>query len=105
MLQETYDQEMKSYSAGHLRLKTGIQRNSRTVDGLVADDLAAMSAMSFSYFHWYDNGIKYLKSAIDGYYSLSNDQRNKPPRFVEKILLIMKKQYPCLLYTSPSPRD
>ena len=94
MLQETYDQEIKEYSAGHLRFKSGIERNSRRIDSLQPDDLASMSALAFTYFNWYDNGLNYLKTALDMFYSFSNKKRKEFPEDLEKSMLIMKKQYP-----------
>jgi hypothetical protein len=94
MLQETYNQEIKEYSAGHLRFKSGIERNSRKADSLQPDDLASMSTMAFKYFRWYDNGIDYLKAAIDTFYSLSKEKRKELPVDLEKSLFIMKKHYP-----------
>ena len=96
MLQETYDQDVKEYSAGHLRFKNGIELNSRKIDSLQPDDLAAMSTMAFSYFHWYDTSLKYLKSAIEMFYSLSKGKRDEFPNSLEKSLINMHKLYPSI---------
>ena len=94
MLQETYDQEIKQYSAGHLRLKNVIEHSSRNIDSLQPDDLASMSSMAFNYFHWYDTSLKYLKAATDMFYSLSQEKRNEFPKILEKSISAMRKHYP-----------
>ena len=50
--------------------------------------------MAFHYFHWYDTCLKYLKAAINMFYSLSREKRNEFPNTLEKSLLVMQKQYP-----------
>ena len=106
MLQETYDQEIKEYSAGHLRFKSSIERNSRKIDSLQPDDLASMSTIAFNDFNWYDSGLYYLKAAIDMFYSLSNEKRKELPEGLEKSMLMMKKQYPLyhndMFYKKPN---
>lgn len=94
MLQETYDQDIKEYSAGHLRFKNGIERKSRQIDSLQPDDLAAMSTMAFNHLHWYDTSLKYLKAAIDKFFPLSKEKRDEFPKALETDLLLMKKQFP-----------
>jgi hypothetical protein len=94
MLQETYNQDIKQYSAGHLRLKNVIEDDSRNIDFLQPDDLASMSSMAFHYFHWYDTSLKYLRAAIDMFYSLSQEKRYESPNTLEKSLSVMRKQYP-----------
>ena len=96
MLQETYEQDIKDFSKGHLHLKNEniIERNSRKIDSLQPDDLAAMSTLAFEYYKWYDNSLIYLKEAFESYYSLSNEQRREmPTEDFEKSLLMMKKHY------------
>ena len=96
MLQETYEQDIKDFSKGHLHLKNKkiIEHSSRKIDSLQPDDLAAMSTLAFEYYKWYDNSLIYLKEALESYYSLSNDQRREmPTEDFEKSLLMMKKHY------------
>ena len=45
MLQETYDQNITEYSKGHLRLKSGIKRNTSSIDSIKLDDTTSMSTM------------------------------------------------------------
>ena len=96
MLQETYEQDIKDFSKGHLHLKSKkfIEHSSRKIDSLQPDDLAAMSTLAFEYYKWYDNSLIYLKEALESYYSLSNDQRRElPTEDFEESLLMMKKHY------------
>ena len=96
MLQETYEQDIKDFSKGHLHLKNKdiIEHISRKIDSLQPDDLAAMSTLAFEYYKWYDNSLIYLKEALESYYSLSNEQRREmPTEDFEKSLLMMKKHY------------
>ena len=96
MLQETYEQDIKDFSKGHLHLnnKDIIEHISRKIDSLQPDDLAAMSTLAFEYYKWYDNSLIYLKEAFESYYSLSNEQRREmPTEDFEKSLLMMKKHY------------
>ena len=96
MLQETYEQDIKDFSKGHLHLKNKdiIEHISRKIDSLQPDDLAAMSTLAFEYYKWYDNSLIYLKEAFESYYSLSNEQRREmPTEDFEKSLLMMKKHY------------
>ena len=96
MLQETYEQDIKDFSKGHLHLKNKniIEPRSRKIDSLQPDDLAAMSTLAFEYYKWYDNSLIYLKEAFESYYSLSNEQRREmPTEDFEKSLLMMKKHY------------
>ena len=94
MLQETYNQDIKDYSAGHLRFKSVIERSSREIDSLQPDDLANMSTIAFNDYNWYDNALYYLKAAIDVFYSLSKEKRKELPEGLEKSMLMMKKKYP-----------
>ena len=94
MLQETYNQEIKEFSSGHIRLKNRIERNSRNIDSLRPDDLAAMSSMSFYYLHWYDTSLKYLNASIDMLYSLEKEKHDNIPKKLEKELLKMMKHFP-----------
>ena len=96
MLQETYEQDIKDFSKGHLHIKhkNTIERTSRNIDSLQPDDLAAMSTLAFEYYKWYDNSLTYLKEALKSYYSLSHEQRREmPTEDFEKSLLTMKKHY------------
>ena len=96
MLQETYEQDIKDFSKGHLHLKNKdiIEHISRKIDSLQPDDLAAMSTIAFDEYKWYDNSLTYLKQALESYYSLSYDQRKEmPTENFEKSLLWMKKHY------------
>ena len=96
MLQETYEQDIKDFSKGHLHLKNKItiERTSRNIDSLQPDDLAAMSTLAFDDYKWYDNSLTYLRAALESYYSLSYEQRREmPTEDFEKTLLWMKKHY------------
>ena len=96
MLQETYEQDIKDFSKGHLHLKNKItiERTSRNIDSLQPDDLAAMSTLAFDDYKWYDNSLTYLREALESYYSLSYEQRREmPTEDFEKTLLWMKKHY------------
>ena len=95
MLQETYDQDITNFSRGHLHLKSGVDRNTRRMDSLQVDDLASMSTMAFNHYKWYDTGIRYLKTAIGLFESLSLEERKELPSNLEESLLLMKKQYPA----------
>ena len=95
MLQETYDQDITNFSRGHLHLKSGVDRNTRRMDSLQVDDLASMSTMAFNHYKWYDTGIRYLKTAIGLFESLSIEERKELPSNLEESLLLMKKQYPA----------
>ena len=96
MLQETYEQDIRDFSKGHLHLKNKntIERTSRNIDSLQPDDLAAMSTLAFDDYKWYDNSLTYLRAALESYYSLSYEQRREmPTEDFEKTLLWMKKHY------------
>ena len=96
MLQETYEQNIRDFSKGHLHLKNKntIERTSRNIDSLQPDDLAAMSTLAFDDYKWYDNSLTYLRAALESYYSLSYEQRREmPTEDFEKTLLWMKKHY------------
>ena len=96
MLQETYEQDIRDFSKGHLHLKNKntIDRTSRNIDSLQPVDLAAMSTLAFDDYKWYDNSLTYLREALESYYSLSNDQRREmPTEDFEESLLMMKKHY------------
>ena len=95
MLQETYEQDIKLFSKGHLRLKNNIDTNSRKTDSLKADDLAAMSVLAFEFYKWYDNSLNYLKEALKSLYLSSYAKKNKDEvtDSLEKYLLTMKIHY------------
>ena len=96
MLQETYEQDIRDFSKGHLHLKNKntIDRTSRNIDSLQPVDLAAMSTLAFDDYKWYDNSLTYLRAALESYYSLSFEQRREmPTEDFEKTLLWMKKHY------------
>ena len=93
-LQEAYNQDIKNYSKGHLRLKHGTKRSSRSIDSLQPQDLASMANIAFNYFNWYDTGIKYLKEAMDLFFSISNNDLMQIPKRLEQYLLIMKTWFP-----------
>ena len=99
MLHETYNQNIKDYSKGNLRLKNGITRTSRNIDSLNLDDLAHMSNIAFNHFKWYDTGLKYLKESIDLFYSLLKDDRKKFPGNLEEYFT-MKKNYWTVYHNS-----
>ena len=94
MLQSTYLQDIKHYSKGYLSIKGVLINTSRQIDSLLAQDLAAMSAMAFQYMKLYDSSILYLKAAFDLFYSNSKtEQRIRAPDKLEPTLLGMKKVY------------
>ena len=90
MLQETYEQDIKDFSQGHLYLKNVIYRTSREIDSLQPDDLAAMSSLAFNHYNWYDNSLIYLKESLSAYSSLSPTQ---PRDDLDIYLLAMKNYY------------
>ena len=94
MLQDTYEQDIKQFSKGHLSLKSGMDLNDRQIDSLQVDDLASMSTIAFNYYKWYDTSLKYLKAAIDIFMSLSSKERKKLQGNLGESLLKMKKEYP-----------
>ena len=94
MLKESYIQDIKNYSKGNIRWKSGIKSNSRQIDTLQPQDMAAMSSIAFNTFKWHDTGLKCLKGAIDMFYSLAKTDQIKLPRNLEDTLLKMKKYYP-----------
>ena len=94
MLQETYEQNITEYLKGHLRLKSGIKRNGRSIDSLKVDDLASMSTIAFDHYKWYDTSLKYLKEAFNLFYSLTFEEQRMLPHNLEESLIKMKKQYP-----------
>ena len=95
MLQETFEQDIDWFSKGHLHLKNNIDLSSRKVDSLKSDDLAGMSTLAFDFYKWYDNSLKYLKEALESFYSIS--YKKKTPGGVigglEKHMLEMKVHY------------
>ena len=95
MLQETYEQDIQLFSKGHLRLKSNIDTNSRKIDSLKPDDLAAMSVLAFEFYKWYDNSLKYLKEALKSFYLSSYVKKNKDNVMdgLEIYLLSMKIHY------------
>ena len=94
MLQETYEQNIKDFSRGHLHLKNFVERTSRKKDSLQPDDLVGMSTLAFEHYKWYDNSLKYLKEALERYYSLSHEKRRELlSEDFEKTLLVKKKYY------------
>ena len=95
MLQETYEQDIHLFSKGHLRLKSNLDANSRRIDSLRPDDLAAMSVLAFEFYKWYDNSLKYLKEALKSFYLSSYVEKNKDNVIdgIEKYLVAMKRHY------------
>ena len=95
MLQETYEQDIQLFSKGHLRLKSNIDTNSRKIDSLKPDDLAAMSVLAFEFYKWYDNSLEYLREALKSFYLSSYAKKNKDEVIdgLEKCLLAMKIHY------------
>ena len=93
MLQETYDQNIKEFSHGHLHLQGRIENNSRRIDSLQPDDLASMSTMAFTLFKWYDNALTFLKQSISLFNNLSKEERSELPSNFGNTLLKTKKQY------------
>ena len=95
MLQETYDQNIADFSKGYLHIKSGVDRNTRNIDSLKVEDLLVMSNVAFKNYKWYDTAIKYLKEAINMYYSqLVNSSYAKKYLEIENRLLNMKNEYP-----------
>ena len=92
MLQETYEQNITEYLKGHLRLKSGINRNGRSIDSLKVDDLASMSTIAFDHYKWYDNRLKYLKAAFNSFYSLTLEEQRSLPYNLEESLNKMKRR-------------
>ena len=92
--QETYEQNIKEFSKGHLDLHGSIGNNSRPMDSLQPDDLACMSIMAFDLYKWYDTSLKFLKQSLDSLETLSNVQLKKFPESLEQILLRMKYLLP-----------
>ena len=70
--------------------------------------LQIISSQSFSNFFWFITSAKLAVLACsDNLHELTpykkNEWKKHYPNFLEKIML--KKDFSCLLYTSPSPRD
>ena len=93
MLQETYNQNIKEFSKGHLRIKTGFDDSSRKTDSLQLADLVVMSNLAFNYYNWYDTGMRYLKEAIDMLNSVKRLNK-QPSSQLERTLSKMKTVYP-----------
>ena len=93
MLQETYDQNITEYSKGHLRLKSGIKRNTRSIDSLKLDDLTSMSTIAFDHYKWYDTSLKFLKEAFNSFYYLTLEEQRILPFDLEESLNKMKRRY------------
>ena len=95
MLQETFEQDIQWFSKGHLRLKSNIDLSSRNVDSLKPDDLAVMSTLAFDFYKWYDNSLRYLKDALQSFYSIPYEKKitGRVIGGLEKYLLEMKLHY------------
>ena len=95
MLQETYDQDIAEFSKGHLHIKSDAVKSLRKIDTLKLEDLLVMSNVAFNYYKWYDTALKYLKEAINMFYSYSesNSSIDQHPD-IESRLVSMKKEYP-----------
>ena len=93
MLQETYNQDIKPFSEGTLRLKNGIDKNDRYIDSLQVDDLASMSTVAFHFYKYYDSSLIYVQLSENLLKKLSLKERRNLPENIGEILHSMKKQF------------
>ena len=93
MLQETYNQDIKQFSEGTLRLKNGIDKNDRYIDSLQVDDLASMSTVAFHFYKYYDSSLIYVQLSENLLKKLSLKERRNLPENIGEILHSMKKQF------------
>ena len=92
-MQDTYNQNIRNYSHGHIILQNDVYIPSRRNNRLQVDDLMYMSVLAFEYFKWYDAAIRYLKEAINLSKSVANTQLNPIPNKLYISMLQKKKEY------------
>ena len=93
MIYETYDLDIREFSKGSFKFRSGFENNSRESDSLQADDLAMMSTTAME-ANWYNASIECLRESI----YLYGQCLDKKPKYhllpdLNEILLSKKKVY------------
>ena len=96
MLEDTYVQDIKHFSIGELNLKNDVVNRTRNVDALQVEDLVSMSGIAFNDLHWYDASIRYLKEAINVFFSTARKTNRNSVfnSFLYECLTSLKNWYP-----------
>ena len=93
MLQETFNQNIDEFLQSYLTIKNNVLRDGQKLNLLEPSDFIVIARIAFDDYKWFDTAIKYLKTAIELFYSKKNYLNTSNSRNLEDIMSFMKKKY------------